>query len=146
MNPYASARQAYTESSVLTASPEQLVVMLYDGAIRFLRQSAEAMRVGNRELSRNRMGRAEQVIDELNYSLDMSYGEVPANLRGIYLFAKRQLIRANLDGDPSRIDGVTRMLADLRESWGTIAEYVEEARSAEAGHPVGAAEPTRLVA
>src|SRR6185312_4074767 len=46
MNPYENARQAYAESSVLTASREQLVVMLYDGAIRFLRQSAEAMRVG----------------------------------------------------------------------------------------------------
>ena len=144
MNPYASARQAYTESSVLTASPEQLVVMLYDGAIRFLRQSAEGMRAGNREHSRNRMSRAEQVIDELNYSLDMSYGEVPQNLRGIYLFAKRQLVRANLDGDADRIDGVARMLGDLRESWATIAQRVEDARDADAAH--AAAERNRLVA
>ena len=53
MNPYATARQAYTESAVMTASPGQLVVMLYDGAIRFLRQSAEAMRAGDREQSRS---------------------------------------------------------------------------------------------
>ncbi|MDX6561226.1 MAG: flagellar secretion chaperone FliS [Gaiellales bacterium] len=125
MNPYASARQAYTESAVMTASPEQLVVMLYDGAIRFLRQSAEAMRAGNREQSRNRMRRAEEVIDELNYSLDVSHGEVPQNLRMIYLFAKRQLIRANIDGDAARIDGVGRMLSDLRESWVTIARRAE---------------------
>jgi flagellar protein FliS len=125
MNPYASARQAYTESAVMTASPEQLVVMLYDGAIRFLRQSAEAMRAGNREQSRNRMRRAEEVIDELNYSLDVSRGEVPQNLRMIYLFAKRQLIRANIDGDAARIDGVGRMLSDLRESWVTIARRAE---------------------
>jgi flagellar secretion chaperone FliS len=146
MNPYASARQAYTESSVLTAAPEQLVVMLYDGAIRFLRQSAEAMRAGNREHSRNRMSRAEQVIDELNYALDTSYGDVPQNLRRIYLFAKRQLVRANLDGDADRIDGVARMLADLRESWATIAQRVQEERIAAAGHDAGVAEPSRLVA
>ncbi len=138
MNPYASARQAYTESTVMTASPEQLVVMLYDGAIRFLRQSAEAMRAGNRELSRNRMSRAEEVIDELNYSLDLSYGEVPQNLRSIYLFAKRQLIRANLDGDAECIDRVARMLADLRESWVTIARRAEDGNAAEAGQAVGA--------
>jgi flagellar protein FliS len=129
MNPYATARQAYTESAVMTASPEQLVVMLYDGAIRFLRQSAEAMRAGNREQSRNRMRRAEEVIDELNWSLDMSHGEVPQGLRSIYLFAKRQLVRANIDGDADRIDGVGRMLADLRESWVTIAERTEAARA-----------------
>ena len=129
MNPYASARQAYTESTVMTASPEQLVVMLYDGAIRFLRQSAEAMRVGNREQSRNRMRRAEEVIDELNYSLDTSQGEVAQNLRMIYLFSKRQLVRANIDGDAERIDAVSRMLADLRESWMTIAERAEAAEA-----------------
>jgi flagellar protein FliS len=129
MNPYATARQAYTESAVMTASPEQLVVMLYDGAIRFLRQSAEAMRAGKREQSRNRMRRAEEVIDELNWSLDMSHGEVPQGLRSIYLFAKRQLVRANIDGDADRIDGVGRMLADLRESWVAIAERAEAARA-----------------
>jgi len=127
MNPYATVKQAYTESSVMTASREQLVVMLYDGAVRFLRQSAEAMRAGNREQSRNRMARAEAIIDELNWSLDTSYGQIPENLRLIYLFCKRQLIRANLESDPAPIDAVGRLLADLRESWARIAERAEVA-------------------
>jgi flagellar protein FliS len=122
MNPYATVRQAYAESSVMTASSEQLVVMLYDGAIRFLRQSAEHMRAGNREQARERMRRAEAVIDELNRTLDMDYGDVPQRLRSIYLFCKRQLIRANLDSDPRRIDGVARLLAELREAWAQIVE------------------------
>lgn len=121
MNPYVNARQAYAESSVMTASREQLVVMLYDGAIRFLRQSAEAMRVGSRERSRNRMRRAEMIIDELNMTLDMSHGEIPARLRSIYLFCKRQLIQANIESDPSKIDGVVGLLAELREAWDQIA-------------------------
>jgi flagellar protein FliS len=121
MNPYVNARQAYAESSVMTASREQLVVMLYDGAIRFLRQSAEAMRVGSREQSRNRMRRAEAIIDELNTTLDMSYGEIPARLRSIYLFCKRQLIQANIETDPARIDGVVKLLAELREAWEQVA-------------------------
>lgn len=127
MNPYATVKQAYTESSVMTASREQLVVMLYDGAVRFLRQSAEALRAGNREQSRNRMARAEAIIDELNWSLDMSYGQIPENLRLIYLFCKRQLIKANLESDPAPIDAVGRLLADLRESWARIAERAEVA-------------------
>ena len=127
MNPYASVKQAYTEASVMTASPEQLVVMLYDGAVRFLSQSAEAMRVGNRERARDRMRAAEAVIDELNWTLDMSYGEIPANLRSIYLFSKRQLVRANLDQDPAPIIAVSRMLGELREAWVRVAERVQVA-------------------
>ena len=127
MNPYATLKQAYTESSVLTASREQLVVMLYDGAIRFLRQSAEAMKISNREQARERMRRAEAIIDELNYTLDMSYGEIPQNLRLIYLFCKRQLIKANLESDPTPIEAVVRLLGELRESWAQIAERAEVA-------------------
>jgi flagellar protein FliS len=127
MNPYATVKQAYNESSILTASPEQLVVMLYDGGVRFLRQSAEAMRVGNREVARERMRRAEAIIDELNLTLDMSYGQIPENLRLIYLFCKRQLIKANLESDAQPIDGVVRLLSDLRESWATIAARAEVA-------------------
>jgi flagellar protein FliS len=127
MNPYATLKQAYTESSVLTASREQLVVMLYDGGIRFLRQSAEAMRVGNREVARDRMRRAEAIIDELNYSLDMSYGQIPENLRLIYNFCKRQLIKANLESDATPIDATARLLSELRESWARIAERAEVA-------------------
>ena len=94
MNPYATARQAYAESAILTASPGRLVVMLYDGAIGSLRQSAAAMRAGDRERARARMRKAESIIDELNGSLDMDVGELPDKLRAIYNFCKRLLIRA----------------------------------------------------
>jgi flagellar secretion chaperone FliS len=127
MNPYAAVRQAYTESSIVTASPGQLVVMLYDGAIRYLRQSAEAMRAGRWEQSRERMRRAEAVIDELNWTLDMSHGEIPQRLRAIYLFSKRQLVRANLDAEPARIEGVVRLLTELRGAWATVVERADQA-------------------
>ena len=122
---YANARQAYTQSAILTASRGELVVMLYDGAIRFLRQSAEAMRGGDRETSRNKMRRAEAIIDELNTSLDMSHGELPARLRSIYLFCKRQLIHANVSAEPEAIDTVVRLLAELRSAWNQIARPAE---------------------
>jgi flagellar protein FliS len=126
MNPYATVKQAYTEASVLTASREQLVVMLYDGAVRFLRQSSEQMRAGNRETARSRMRAAEAIIDELNWTLDMSYGDIPRDLRRIYLFCKRQLVRANLEQEPARIDGVGRLLGELRDAWAQIAERSEQ--------------------
>lgn len=121
MNPQSAARQAYAQTPVQTASKEQLVILLYDGAIRFLRQSAEAMRCGNREQSRNRMRRAEAIIDELNMALDLSYGEIPDRLRSIYQFCKRHLIQANLTGDDAAIETVARLLAELRASWAQVA-------------------------
>jgi len=125
MNPYATARQAYAESAILTASPGRLVVMLYDGAIGSLRQSAAAMRAGDRERARARMRKAESIIDELNGSLDMDVGELPDKLRAIYNFCKRLLIHANVETDPGSIDTVVRLLAELREGWEQAARASE---------------------
>ena len=130
MNPYATAQRAYTESSVLTASPERLVVMLYDGAIRFLNQSAAAMREGQRDRSREKMRRAEAIVDELNVCLDMSYGELPQRLREIYMFCKRTLHTANVRAEPAGIEAVTRLLSELRESWDEIAAKADAERAA----------------
>ena len=121
MNPYASAQQAYTESSVLTAPPEKLVVMLYDGAIRFLNVGALAMRSGDFVQARERVRRAEAIIDELNYSLDMSQGEIAVRLRSIYIFSKKHLLQANLQRDPEALDTVVKLLGELREAWESIA-------------------------
>ena len=118
--PFSTARRAYAESAILTASPGRLVVMLYDGAIRSLRQSADSMRKGDRERARNRMRSAEAIIDELNSSLDMSAGQIPSQLRSIYLYCKRLLIRANAETDAPTIDVVVRLLSELREAWAQI--------------------------
>ena len=92
---YAGANRAYTESSILTAPPERLVVMLYDGAIRFLKQAAAAERNGHHQLFLERLRRGEAIIDELNVTLDMAQGgEVAVRLRSIYLFCKRHLVEA----------------------------------------------------
>jgi flagellar secretion chaperone FliS len=123
MNPYASAKQAYTESSVLTASPEQLVVMLYDGAIRFLSQGSAALRAGNRQVFAARLRRGEAIITQLNMTLDMERGgEVATRLRSIYTFSRRHLIDAQLKYDPALVDEVVGLLSELRESWAQLAQ------------------------
>jgi len=118
---YASARQAYADQSVLTASPEQLVVMLYDGAVRFLTQAASALRGGETSLANERLGRAQAIVDELNGSLDMSHGELPERLRSIYLFSKRTLFEARIERDPLKVETVVGLLSELRESWDRLA-------------------------
>jgi flagellar protein FliS len=130
MSAYASAKQAYTESAIMTASPGRLVVMLYDGAIVGLRQSAAAMRAGDRERSRARMRKAEAIIDELNSTLDLGAGEVAHRLRAIYNFCKRHLIHANVKQDPAAIDTVVSLLAELRDAWEQAARIGEQANAA----------------
>jgi flagellar protein FliS len=117
MNPYAAARAAYNETNVLTASPERLVVMLYDGAIRFLYAAATAAREGQRAVARDRLRRAQAIIDELNRSLDMSQGQIARNLRDIYSFCSRHLIESTLNANPAGYEQVAKLLSDLREGF-----------------------------
>jgi flagellar protein FliS len=120
MNPYASP-QAYRDASVLTASPEQLVVMLYDGAIRFLRQAEHALAEGAWEHAHNKLGRGEAIIDELLATLNMEVGEISERLQAIYIFCKRCLIEARLQRNPEKVGQVVVLLADLREAWARLA-------------------------
>jgi flagellar secretion chaperone FliS len=110
----------------MTASPEQLVVMLYDGAIRFLNQSAAATRAGKRDVARERLRRAQDVIDELTRSLDFRQGEIAIRLRSIYSFCSRHMIESTLNADPEGYEKVAELLAGLRESWAQIEKTQRE--------------------
>ncbi len=121
MNPYRSASQAYAQDSVLTAAPEKLVVMLYDGLARFLARGAAAMRDEDPAATGNALNRAAAILDELLATLDPAAGEVTERLAEIYMFCKRELLAAQLKRDPRRVERVGRLLAELREAWATIA-------------------------
>ena len=121
MNPYAAQSNAYRESSVMTASPEQLVVMLYDGAVRFLRQAEGAMDSAQWVQASERLQRAEAILDELLATLNMDAGEVATRLQAIYAFCRRSLIEARLERSTVKVGHVIRLMADLREAWSQVA-------------------------
>ena len=121
MNPYASPA-AYRSSSVMTASPGQLVVMLYDGAGRFLRQAELAAEEGAWRHALDRLDKADAIVDELLVTLDKDQGgQIAERLTGIYVFCKRLLIEARLERDVERIRKTASLLADLRDAWAEIA-------------------------
>ena len=131
MNAYAAApSMAYKESAVLTATPEQLVVMLYDGARRFLFQAAVAMRQNDYATSNSRLQRAEAIIDELSTTLNREAGEVADRLAGIYAFARRSLGEARLERSADKIDTVARLLGELRDAWSEVANAPQAATQA----------------
>jgi flagellar protein FliS len=119
MNPYARP-QAYRETSIMTASPEQLVVMLYDGAGRFLHQAEVTMGQGSYVQAGERLSRAEAILDELLATLDMDAGEIAERLQAIYVFCKSRLIEARIERDPVRVAQVARLLAELRGAWANV--------------------------
>lgn len=113
---------AYKQQSILTAPPGRLVVMLYDGCLRFLFQAAYAMREGDRRVAQDRLRRAEAIIDELTVTLDHERGgDVASRLQGIYAFSRKHLIEAALEQEPSKIERVSELLGELREAWAEIA-------------------------
>ncbi|HEV2813323.1 MAG TPA: flagellar export chaperone FliS [Solirubrobacteraceae bacterium] len=121
MNPYASP-QAYRASSVMTASPGQLVVMLYDGAGRFLRQAEIAAEEGAWRHALDRLDKADAIVDELLVTLNTEQGgDLAERLQGIYVFCKRLMIEVRVERDVEKIRKTASLLADLREAWAEIA-------------------------
>lgn len=113
-NPYRN----YFENQVRTASPERIMIMLYDGAIRFLRQARQALEQGDRVEKLKKVSRAVAIITELANTLDFEKGgEVAENLDGLYWFMIRELTRGNTRNDGNPIDVSENILLELREGW-----------------------------
>ena len=112
---------AYKESAVLSAPPELLIVMLYDGARKFLFQAGVAMRNGQIEMTNRKLRRAEDIIQHLRDSLDMEQGQIPQNLEAIYVFCLRQLRQARFDRNPKVLEQISGLLGQLREAFAAIS-------------------------
>jgi flagellar secretion chaperone FliS len=115
---------AYRQGAVLAATPGELVVMLYDGARRFLRQANVAMREGQVERAHNTLRRAELIIAHLDGILDFDQGEVPERLHAIYQFCLAHLNAGRRERDAGKLEEVSELLGELREAWAQVAEEI----------------------
>lgn len=113
---------AYRESAVMTASPIQLVVMLYDGAGKFLRQAIAMFEHNEKVRAGEAIGRAQAIVEELFATLDIEKGgDLASRLQGIYVFCISEMGDARLEAKPDRLHEVMRLLGELRESWQQLA-------------------------
>jgi len=114
--------EQYQNTAVTTQSKGRLIVMLYDGAIKFLKLAIEEIEKKNPEAKGKYIIKAKAIIHELNMVLDMEAGgEIAANLRRLYLFMNRHLSEANIKQDPQKIREVITLLEELNQSWKAIA-------------------------
>ena len=130
--------QSYRNVAIQTASPGQLILMLYDGAVRFLEQaragfSFEDPLEFNQTICNNVL-RAQAIINELNYSLNMDAGgDHAANLRRLYNYFDQRLDESNLKKTPEGIEEVTARLRVLRDAWAAMLNQQGQTSSGEAG-------------
>ena len=112
----------YRSNAVATQTPGKLIVMLYEGAIRFLQQALEAQEAGQPAEKGRCIVKAKDILHELNLSLDVeSGGEVAANLRRLYGFLIRHLAEAHVRNDAGKIREAIELLRDLNEGWKAIS-------------------------
>ena len=117
-NPWQSYRQVATQ----TASPGHLELMLYDGAIRFLNAAAVGFELEDpldyNQTINNNIIRAQDIINELNLSLNMEVGgEFSQTLRGLYSYFDRRLQDSNIQKDQTGLKEVLQRLTVLRDAW-----------------------------
>ena len=115
--------EAYQSTAVLTQSKGRLMVMLYEGAIKFLKLAIKEMEARNHEAKGRYIGKAQDIIWELNSALNMEIGgETTKNLRSLYLYMNRRLNQANIKVDPEICREVISLLETLNSSWKIIAK------------------------
>jgi len=124
MNPAHSFR-SYRAIAAQTSPPGQLVVMLYDGAIRFLECALTGFQYEDpkefNETINNNVIRAQEIISELDDSLDLVQGgELASTLRGLYHYMDNQLTHSNAHKSPEGIRDAIDRLSTLRDAWGAM--------------------------
>ena len=100
----------------MTAPPEELTLMLYDGCVKFLSRAEIGLEDNNIEMINNNLVKAQNIISELNVSLNMNY-EVSQGLRPVYDFLHSRLLDANIQKDKAIVEEVKGFVMELRDTW-----------------------------
>lgn len=116
---------AYRRTEVQSRTPLELVVMLYDGALRFAALADDAMRRGDIAARRDATSRLLAIVSELQSTLDLERGgEVAAQLDGLYDYMTRRILDVTAHNDEAALEEVRGLIATLRDGWQAIAAAV----------------------
>lgn len=119
-NNTSNAYDTYKNNQVNTASRKQLLLMLFDGAIKFLRFAAISIDNKNIEDSHKYIVKTEDILTELMSTLNYDAGDIAKNLNDLYQHLYDELIQANMKKDKEKVLYVKSMMEELRETWAQI--------------------------
>ncbi|HWT73658.1 MAG TPA: flagellar export chaperone FliS [Mobilitalea sp.] len=111
-----NAAAAYKDSKILTASPAELTLMLYEGAIKFCNLAVIAIDKKEYEKANTNIIKAERIISELRVTLDFKY-PVAKDFDNIYEYIHRRLLDANLKKDTAILDEALGYIREIRDTW-----------------------------
>jgi len=114
----AAAINSYQSTAVSTASGERLILLAYEGVIKFIKQAKKAIENGDTLSKVDKLSRSLGIIDELAVSLDMERGgEISERLAMLYDYIMRQIIKANVESSTEILDEILPLLNTLHEAW-----------------------------
>ena len=135
--------QNYLRTKVFTATPEQLQLMLYDGAIRFGEQARIALEQKKYDQSYDLLSRTQKIIAELTASLKHDIApELCGKLSSLYNFVYRKLIEANVDHQIQPLDEALSILRYQRETWTMLLQQLGKTKAAAAAQKLDVPEPS----
>ena len=115
---YNSGYDPYKTNEISTMSQGKLVVMLYDGAIRFCNTAIENMTPRKYEIVNRNIIKAQDIITELMTSLNLDQGgKIAEDLLSLYIYMKKRLLEANVQKDSKILKEVVKILSELKSSW-----------------------------
>ncbi|NLL79962.1 MAG: flagellar export chaperone FliS [Clostridiales bacterium] len=120
-----NAYAKYKDSKVLTATPAELTLMLYEGAIKFCNIAISAIEHKEIEKAHNNIMKAQRIIDHLRTTLDMQY-PVAEDFERIYLYLSRRLVKANIKKDAEILEEVCEHLRSVRDTWKEVMRLNHE--------------------
>lgn len=118
---YRQYSKVYQKAAVSTVDQRKLIVLLYDGAIKFLTIAVNKIESGDSYEAHTNLVRGKSIVAELLASLNLEQGgEIAANLQRLYAYIFSELIDANIERNTSRVESVIEMLKDLRDAWKSL--------------------------
>ncbi len=115
----------YQRNAILTASPAELTLMLYDGAIRFCNMALMAIEKKEIEDAHNNIRKAEAIITELRATLDRKY-PVWEDFERVYDYIYRRLVEANMSKDPEVLEDALKYIREMRDTWKEVMRINKE--------------------
>lgn len=133
---------AYLRTKVMSASREELRLMLLDGALKFAHQGREGLVKKNYEQSFAGISQCRDIVTELLTTIKPEYDPALCErVRSLYAFMYSQLVEASMERDLQKLDNVIKLLAFERETWVLLMEKLREERAKGTGQPLKLAEP-----
>ena len=125
-----TAADAYKRQQVMTATPEALTLMLYNGCLKFIKEGVEALAEKHYETANESLHKAQNIISEFRVTLNMDY-EISHQLLPLYNYAYDRLVEGNMKSDPAIIAEASDIMTELRDAWAQAMKKAREEKGSQ---------------